>query len=273
MPWSAKRKRWSRSARSRKSSASFASTTVWSHPSFEIGSIRSSALPKSVRGCACTFCGAFAKMQNAGGWIRPLCDDHLISLKAGLRPDNIAEVARRRAARPEKPLWKPLGEFLDEFYDSPDVSMLEEEPSAPISLEEGAYLAASVEYLCGWYLLRPPSWVNERKYFLRTTYWHECYGLAMENVFLAESPTSFRRRFSSLRRAALLGARTVLATFRVRGAASTLRSLTRCRAQIATPKCSWYVPSDTPVAVPLCHRPRRLHTPPSAGLISPRPAC
>lgn len=110
-------------------------------------------------------------------------------------PTSISDVARERVANPEQPLWKPLGEFLDSFYDAPSAAAFREEPTIAISAQDGAYLAAAAEHLCSLYGFEPPSWVSKPFYFLKVAHWPEVHGRATEAICLAESPTSFRRRF------------------------------------------------------------------------------
>ena len=111
------------------------------------------------------------------------------------RPQSIAEVASRRAADLNVPFWKPMCEFLDEFYeDRPDrVQMLAEEPWA-LAKEESAYLAASAEYLCEVYELPCPDWASRPIYFLAAAWWPWGSGEAVRALFVAESPEAFRRR-------------------------------------------------------------------------------
>ncbi len=114
-----------------------------------------------------------------------------------IRPGTLAAVAARRAERPDEPLWKPLGEFLDDFYEGGEdrEGRLAQEPAVSITREEAAFLAAAAEYLSGLYGLPAPKWVGKPAYFLDVAYWPENRGRAMETICLAESPTSFRRRF------------------------------------------------------------------------------
>lgn len=112
------------------------------------------------------------------------------------RPRTMAEVAARRAARPDIPLWKPMCEFLDEFYEeqSDRLVMLVGEPVAPIAREEAAYFAASTEYLCGVYELPCPAWVMKPVYILDAPFWpHDCLD-GMKALLVTESPEPFRRR-------------------------------------------------------------------------------
>lgn len=113
------------------------------------------------------------------------------------RPKSLAEVAERRHARADVPLWLPLSEFLDAFYeaDAPRKSMLAEEPSADIPRPERAYLAGAAEHLSALYRLEPPEWVAKPAFFLTEAYWPETLGPAFEQIALAESPVAFRRRF------------------------------------------------------------------------------
>ena len=113
-----------------------------------------------------------------------------------MRPETIVEVARRRAEE-EQPFWKPLCEFLDQFYeDRPDRSeMIAEEPSAAISKIEAASLAASVEYLCEVYELPCPVWVHKPCYVLDAPWYvWEPSNAALRAMFDVESPGPFRRR-------------------------------------------------------------------------------
>lgn len=112
-------------------------------------------------------------------------------------PGTLAEVARRRAAAPAAPLWRPLGEFLDAFYalDVDRPAMLSERPSAEIAADEAAYLAGVAEHLSALYDLAPPAWIEESGFFLDRAYWPEARGRAFEAICLVESPTAFRRRF------------------------------------------------------------------------------
>lgn len=114
-----------------------------------------------------------------------------------MRPASIKEVALRRAMRPDQPLWKPLGEFLDAFYEAEEgrADMLRDEPDAAIDRRELAYLAAAAEHLSDLYEFAPPVWVERPVYFLPTAYWPDRLGRAFEAICIAESPTSFRRRF------------------------------------------------------------------------------
>lgn len=114
-----------------------------------------------------------------------------------MRPTSIAEVAKRLEESPRTPLFKPLGEFLDAFYEpnADRASMLSQEPCADIPPSHLAYLSAAVEHLCSLYALPPPSWVSRPEYFLDTAYYPEKLGPKLEAILIAESPTSFRRRF------------------------------------------------------------------------------
>ena len=113
------------------------------------------------------------------------------------RPESLVEVAERRATRPGEPLWKPLGEFLDTFYEMPQgrTARLADEPVAPIAREEAAYLAAVADHLSLTYRLPHPLWTEKPQHFLDTAWWPENRGRAFEAICLAESPTAFRRRF------------------------------------------------------------------------------
>ena len=115
-----------------------------------------------------------------------------------MRPTTIHEVARRRSLQPNVSLWKPMNEFLDSFYDEDRVrlrDMLKQEPEADIDPKEKAYLAASVEYLCSAYKLELPEWTLKSEYFLIQAWWPEDFGPKGRALFIAESPTSFRKRF------------------------------------------------------------------------------
>ncbi len=114
-----------------------------------------------------------------------------------MRPNSIAEVAKRLEAAPRTPIWKPLAEFLDAFYESVGdrAAMLSEEPDAAIPRPPLAYLAATTEHLCSLYGLEPPSWVSRPQYFLDAAYYAQTLGPKLEAILIAESPTSFRRRF------------------------------------------------------------------------------
>ena len=114
-----------------------------------------------------------------------------------MRPDSIAAVATRLEESPATPLSKHLSEFLDVFYESVDdrVAMLSEEPSAAIPRPLLAYLSATVEHLCSLNALPPPAWVSRPQYFLESACYAETLGPKLEAILIAESPTSFRRRF------------------------------------------------------------------------------
>jgi len=114
-----------------------------------------------------------------------------------MRPATIAEVARRLFDVPAQPLWKPLGEFLDEFYEpeSDNAAMLIEEPCAEIPHTYLAYLAAAAEHLSSLYRLSAPDWVTKPAYFLDQAFYDCDLGPRVETMLIAESPISFRRRF------------------------------------------------------------------------------
>lgn len=115
-----------------------------------------------------------------------------------IRPASLREVAERQVEAPRTPLSKPLGEFLDGFYE-PDAdrpAMLAEEPAvANLPVETAAYLAATAEHLSLIYRLAPPAWVAKPAYFLDQAFWPDPPGRAAEAMWLAESPIAFRRRF------------------------------------------------------------------------------
>jgi hypothetical protein len=113
------------------------------------------------------------------------------------QPNSIAAVAKRLEQSPGTPLSKPLGEFLDAFYGPVDdrAAMIREEPCAAIPRPLLAYLSATVEHLCCLYGLSPPDWVSRPEYFLDSAFYAETLGPTLEAILIAESPTSFRRRF------------------------------------------------------------------------------
>lgn len=113
------------------------------------------------------------------------------------RPTSLAEVALRRSRDPARPLAKPLGEFLDAFYEpqAAAAAMLAKEPDALIARDEAAYLAAVAEHLSGLYGFPAPSWVNTPRYFLDVASWPDSLGRSSETIHFAESPVAFRRRF------------------------------------------------------------------------------
>ena len=114
-----------------------------------------------------------------------------------MRPKSIVAVAAARADHPDHPLWKPLCEFLDEFYEAAQESregMICDEPLAAISREELAYFAGCAEYLADVYNIAKPDWLNGEKYFLTTPYYPQKLGPMLEALCAAESPIQFRRR-------------------------------------------------------------------------------
>ena len=114
-----------------------------------------------------------------------------------MRPTTIKEVARRCALRPDLSCQKPMCEFLDAFYEAEEgrADMLRNGPEAAVDPRELAFLAAAAEYVSDLYDLTPPPWVEKPAYFLSTACWPDRLGPAFAAICVAESPTSFRRRF------------------------------------------------------------------------------
>ena len=122
-----------------------------------------------------------------------------LEISGNFRPQSIAEVARRRVAFPLHPLWKPVCEFLDNFYefDCSDCrrSMLTEEPTPVLVGNEAAYLAGVTEHLSIYYGLAMPDWVHKPSYFLRQPYFPGPFRSKLVDAMCAvESPYAFRRR-------------------------------------------------------------------------------
>ncbi len=112
-----------------------------------------------------------------------------------MSPRTIADVAYSRFDRPDYPLWKPVCEFLDHFYESTDrTPLIRDEPSLHIADYEAAYLAAIAEYLSEHYELAPPAWIEKPRYFLDRAYFVDPVGPAGQAIYLAQSPAAFRRR-------------------------------------------------------------------------------
>ena len=89
-----------------------------------------------------------------------------------------------------------LGNFLDEFYRTPDVARLADEPpllGGANGAVVGAYLAGVAEHLAREYALDIPAWVfGPQRYLRRPKFGHE--SAALRATLLIESPPAFRSR-------------------------------------------------------------------------------
>ncbi len=89
-----------------------------------------------------------------------------------------------------------IANFVDEFRRaSPDrkLKMVEKQKLHFKKCIHNSYFAASVEYLCLESHIPIPSWVHNKKYFLKDPFF--AGGLESLKAFLlVESPLSFRRR-------------------------------------------------------------------------------
>ena len=110
------------------------------------------------------------------------------------RPDTIAEIARRGAARKDR-FDLAVREFIDTWQglvDGERAAALAEEP-IPVGKIEDAYLGALAEHLAAIARIEAPPWAEAPCRFLREPYF--AGGLeSLRAILLVESPPAFRRR-------------------------------------------------------------------------------
>lgn len=95
-----------------------------------------------------------------------------------------------------KTYWLILGDFLDNFYRSPSVNLLSEEPEFDIDIEDyaKAFTAAVCDLLCRRFNLLRPSWLYKENYFLDEPWFSVGKKGLLINFLLVESPAEFRKR-------------------------------------------------------------------------------
>jgi len=112
-----------------------------------------------------------------------------------LRPNTLAEVARRRNAGEDFSLL--LREFLDEFYGGvrrgAAAACIADEPERLLDLKEHASLGAVGEHLARRWNLPIPAWAEDPSRFLRRPYFTTPIE-GLKALLIAESPIAFRRR-------------------------------------------------------------------------------
>lgn len=110
------------------------------------------------------------------------------------RPATLAE-AVRRVSRGEARYDHALPEFLDEFYLNPDgrQAMIEDDPEPVADRIRHAMIGAIAEHLALRWGLRVPAWSNDPSRFLKRPYFDTPFE-ALKAMYLAQSPTAFRRR-------------------------------------------------------------------------------
>lgn len=112
-------------------------------------------------------------------------------------PKTLAEVPEMTASG--EPFDLCLKNFLDGFYFRPTVGALEPEPSRLVDKIprfeeiEGAYLAATAEWLAWKYDLAPPRWIFDPTWALRRPSFASPLSV-LRAVLLIESPAPFRSR-------------------------------------------------------------------------------
>jgi hypothetical protein len=111
-----------------------------------------------------------------------------------LRPDTLAEVARRAGAGVDA-FGPALREFLDEFYMNPArrQAMIAEEPPPLAAARDHATLGAVAEHLARRWGLTVPDWTDHPSRFLREPYFTTRIE-ELKAMLLAQSPLAFRRR-------------------------------------------------------------------------------
>ena len=111
------------------------------------------------------------------------------------RPDTLAEVHRRVTAG-EASYDHALPEFLDAFYLAAPgrrQAMIDVAPPAWDDPIRHAFFGAIGEHLALRWGLRVPAWTNDASRFLRRPYFDTPIE-ALKAMYLAQSPTAFRRR-------------------------------------------------------------------------------
>jgi hypothetical protein len=111
------------------------------------------------------------------------------------RPKTLAEV-HRRATAGESPYGHALPEFLDAFYlaDTPTrQAMIDVAPPPWPDAVRHAVFGAIAEHLALRWGLRVPGWTNDPSRFLKRPYCDTPFD-DPKALYLAQSPTAFRRR-------------------------------------------------------------------------------
>ena len=182
----------------------------------------------------------------------------------GMSPRTLADVGMSRRDHPRYPLWKPVCEFLDHFYESLDhEELIREEPTAVIVDDEAAYLAAIAECLSERYGLVPPRWTEKPRYFLDRAFFVDPVGPAGQAIYLAQSPAAFRRRMVFTERLPLRR-KSDLKCRRLRSeceSGSRANSTDRHRAALDRPQIGFAPqrPHDRRQPQAVVHRPYRRH--------------
>lgn len=111
------------------------------------------------------------------------------------RPDTLAEVHRRVTAG-ESPYDHALPEFLDAFYLADATrrqAMIDVAPPPWPDAVRHAFFGAIGEHLALRWGLRVPGWTNDASRFLKRPYFATPFD-ELKAMYLAQSPTAFRRR-------------------------------------------------------------------------------
>lgn len=110
------------------------------------------------------------------------------------RPATLAEAVRRFRSGEER-YDHALPEFLDAFYLNPDrrQAMIDDDPGPVDDAVRHAMIGAIAEHLALRWGLRVPAWTNDPSRFLRRPYFDTPFE-ALKAMYLAQSPTAFRRR-------------------------------------------------------------------------------
>jgi hypothetical protein len=121
----------------------------------------------------------------------------------GTRPNSLIEVSRRVLDGSD--YASTMKEFLDEVVQSAQVddregdavlvipvSFIEDEPLRLPDPVDRAHIAGMAEYISQLACTPPPAWVESDDYFLPEAVYMG--GTNSRSIFLAETPSSFRRR-------------------------------------------------------------------------------